>query len=123
MRRFTFLNIFSHDNGKDPTNSAFVSKGRPHYSSALYTCYQHQMGTLNNRALPSELHFAAKRKNTLISRELALVSIYPGQTTAVSPADLMGKWVYPGVMAQRNGGAMPEVGGKNPHTNTHWLHD
>lgn len=107
----------------DQASIDFLQKSKPHYPSALYTCALYQLEGTFTRALPTDLTFqaASKRKNTIISRELALVNLIPGQTIAVPPADHMGKNVYAGVARQRVGGAFPEIVHADPHAHTHFL--
>ena len=107
----------------DRASVEFINKAKPHYSSALFTCVRYSLATIVTRSLPTELMFAAAstRKNTIIARELAMINLVPTQKAAVSPADLMGFDVYPGVKARRSGGGFPTVNTENWHANTYFL--
>lgn len=101
----------------------FLQKSSPHHPSAIFTCFQHQFDAAMQRGLPTELMFqsASTRVNWIVSRELALVHTHPGQTVAVTPADLLDKRVFPSVVKEWTSGVPAANVGHDPHINTHFL--
>lgn len=107
----------------DRQSADFISNAKPHYSSVFFTWMIHGFENHPERVLSRDWKFGsiADKRNTIVARELGIVNLVDGVRHGVTPADMMGYDVYPGVASMRGTGAFPEVVQSNYHNRTEFL--